>query len=161
MAPTACTDSPIWQLPTFPSVPEYRRLTPGEPRLHPDLRRHALCYRACHQPRIPQTDGQELPQALIDGLVTEPALAQDRRGSGPWSSARTSVHQCGGTPSALQYAVAHAWLDFGGEPVGERCEGPFGNERGKTQWACYGRANGFHWQVNVGPYGEQTYARKY
>src|SRR5204863_2078751 len=28
--PTACTDTPSWQLPIFPSVPEYWRLTPGE-----------------------------------------------------------------------------------------------------------------------------------
>ena len=29
-APTACTDTPSWQLPILPSVPEYCRLTPGE-----------------------------------------------------------------------------------------------------------------------------------
>ena len=27
---TACTETPIWQLPTLPSVPEYCRATPGE-----------------------------------------------------------------------------------------------------------------------------------
>jgi hypothetical protein len=27
---TACTLTPIWQLPTFPKVPEYIRATPGE-----------------------------------------------------------------------------------------------------------------------------------
>ena len=29
-APTACSETAIWQLPIFPSVPEYWRLTPGE-----------------------------------------------------------------------------------------------------------------------------------
>jgi hypothetical protein len=30
LRPTACTHTPIWQLPIFPTVPEYWRLTPGE-----------------------------------------------------------------------------------------------------------------------------------
>jgi hypothetical protein len=30
-SPTACSDTPIWQFPIFPNVPEYCRFTPGEP----------------------------------------------------------------------------------------------------------------------------------
>lgn len=68
-----------------------------------------------------------------------------------------------GTESAITYATE--WADrFWGEPIdGEYCKGPFGNgkTRGETQWACYGyewKDGGFHWQVNVDPWGDETYA---
>jgi hypothetical protein len=68
---------------------------------------------------------------------------------------------CGKSPSALEWATAYAARDFGGKAYGTYCEGPFENREGHTQWACYGTdSGGFDWQVNVGPYGEETYSRK-
>lgn len=65
---------------------------------------------------------------------------------------------------AEAYAAYHAELDWPNEAstgvaYTNYCTGPYENKQGKTQWACYG---GFlnkclKWQVNVGPYGEQTY----
>jgi hypothetical protein len=69
--------------------------------------------------------------------------------------------KCGGSPSALEAATVHAASDFGGFASGEYCTGPYENVVGKTQYACYGSdTNGFTWQVNVGPDGEQTYSHK-
>ncbi|HWJ50632.1 MAG TPA: hypothetical protein VNR42_06400 [Solirubrobacteraceae bacterium] len=68
--------------------------------------------------------------------------------------------------SALTYAGAQEWsrhwaeVDSGWLSNEPRCEGPFENVKGKTQWACYANFvnHGYlGWQVNVGPYGEQTY----
>lgn len=68
---------------------------------------------------------------------------------------------CGGYPSALAWATAWAESFWGGTAYGEVCEGPFENQIGHTQWACYGVDTlGFGWQVNVGPYGEWTYRYK-
>lgn len=61
------------------------------------------------------------------------------------------------------YAAYHAEIDWPGKGPAETsyCTGPYENKVGKTQWACYGDFpfNCFHWQVNVGPYGEQTYEK--
>ena len=68
-----------------------------------------------------------------------------------------------GSYSALEWAAEWANV-FWGEPLsGEYCTGPYGNgkTRGETQWACYGyewKDGGFHWQVNVDPWGDETYA---
>ncbi|MGP0103288.1 MAG: hypothetical protein ACLPUT_16905 [Solirubrobacteraceae bacterium] len=67
-----------------------------------------------------------------------------------------------GSMSALEWATLWA-DDFWGTPVeGQYCTGPYGNghTHKETQWACYGydwNYGGFHWQINVDPWGEWTY----
>jgi hypothetical protein len=69
---------------------------------------------------------------------------------------------CGGQSSALYWATRHAVEDWGWQATGEYCTGPYENVKGRTQWACYGKnEGGWKWQVNVDPYGSQTYAREY
>ena len=56
-SPTACTETPIWQLPIFPSVPEYWRLTPGEcfrPSGTPCHRTPTPAHRPATRPARPQ-----------------------------------------------------------------------------------------------------------
>jgi hypothetical protein len=70
--------------------------------------------------------------------------------------------ECGGTPSASEFAEAYAEELWGGKAKTELCQGPYGSgKRGETQWACYGHDTlGFYWQVNVSAYGELTYYKK-
>jgi hypothetical protein len=73
---------------------------------------------------------------------------------------------CGGTPSALWFATAWSVVFWGGSSTGEFCTGPYGNgsTHYQTQWACYGtnsNAPRWEWQVNVDPYGNETYANEY
>jgi len=71
---------------------------------------------------------------------------------------------CGGTPSALWFATEHSLEDWEWSPsTGEYCTGPYGNGKthGETQWACYGHNPVWYWQVNVDPWGAQTYADEY
>ena len=69
-----------------------------------------------------------------------------------------------GSHSALWYATTHSLADWEWTPsTGERCTGPYGNghTHGETQWACYGHNTVWYWQVNVDPWGGQTYAKEY
>lgn len=70
--------------------------------------------------------------------------------------------ECGG-PSAADYAYAWAVHFWGESERYVTCDGPYGNGKthGETQWACYGNGSNFSWQVNVDPWGEQTYHVKY
>ncbi len=67
--------------------------------------------------------------------------------------------ECGGTPSASEFAEAYAEELWGGKAKTEYCEGEYGSgKRGETQWACFGHdSGGFYWQINVSAYGELTY----
>jgi hypothetical protein len=68
--------------------------------------------------------------------------------------------ECGGTPSAAEFAEGWAEVRWGGKAKTEYCTGPYGNGKthGETQWACYGKdSGGFSWQVNVDPWGELTF----
>jgi hypothetical protein len=62
---------------------------------------------------------------------------------------------------AEEWSISWAYQDYGGGAWEiNYCTGPYENVRGHTQWACYGHdINGGcrEWQINVGPYGEQTY----
>jgi hypothetical protein len=61
---------------------------------------------------------------------------------------------------ALSRAAYLASEDWGRPAEGEYCTGPYENVRHHTQWACYGYftdGGTGSWQVNVDPYGEQTY----
>lgn len=60
--------------------------------------------------------------------------------------------------AAQQYADAH----FSGGPELDACDESGKNERGVAQWYCWGyftKKSG-EWKVNVGPYGEITYAHE-
>jgi hypothetical protein len=64
---------------------------------------------------------------------------------------------------AEEWSIYWASRDFGGGAWAIRyCTGPYENVKGKTQWACHGfDMNGGcrEWQINVDPYGSQTYHR--
>ncbi len=76
--------------------------------------------------------------------------------------------KCGGSAGAWEQAENDAqnkWAGrefFSPEARTERCEGPFENVKGKTQYACYGEIVGnvginATWQINLDPYGKITY----
>lgn len=67
--------------------------------------------------------------------------------------------KCGGSVSAAEATYAWAVHFWDSPEVTNFCEGPFGNGKthNETQWACYGEGSGFLWQVNVDPWGEDTY----
>jgi hypothetical protein len=97
--------------------------------------------------------------------ATASAMTKERREevlalAGKTKTDLCEYKECGGTPSASEFAEAYAEELWGGVAKTERCEGPYENVRGKTQWACFGHdtgGGGFHWQINVGPFGELTY----
>jgi len=80
--------------------------------------------------------------ALLLGASVTPASALTRAGAAEAAEYWATVDYGGGA-----WSVTH-------------CTGPYENVKGKTQWACYGyNKNGGceDFQINVGPYGEQTY----
>ncbi len=82
--------------------------------------------------------------AAFGAVAAVPASALTRSGAEEWS-----IYWANRDFYASAWAVSH-------------CTGPYENVKGHTQWACYGfNMNGGcqEWQINVGPYGEQTYHR--
>jgi hypothetical protein len=75
-----------------------------------------------------------------------------------------------GASSALAYtkeqaraaAENYASHHFSGEPYVWDCNSSGKNKAGEAQWYCYGYFNQKpgEWKVNVGPYGEITYAKE-
>lgn len=68
--------------------------------------------------------------------------------------------RCGGKWSAQEAAGDWAVALWGPPEDSEYCTGPYGNgkTREETQWACYGVGETFAWQINVDPWGNETYA---
>ncbi len=97
--------------------------------------------------------------------ATASAMEQGRREAVLARAGKTTTDlceykECGGSPSASEFAEAWAEDLWGGTAKTEDCTGPYGNGKthGETQWACYGKdSGGFHWQINVDPWGELTY----
>jgi hypothetical protein len=60
--------------------------------------------------------------------------------------------------AAQQYADNH----FSGGPELYACDESGKNKAGEAQWYCWGyfTSKGGEWKVNVGPYGEITYAKE-
>jgi hypothetical protein len=60
--------------------------------------------------------------------------------------------------AAQQYADNH----FSGGPELYACDASGKNKAGEAQWYCWGyfTSKGGEWKVNVGPYGEITYAKE-
>jgi hypothetical protein len=60
--------------------------------------------------------------------------------------------------AAENYASSH----FSGGPYVWQCNASGKNKAGEAQYYCYGYFNfkGGEWKVNVGPYGEITYAQE-
>jgi hypothetical protein len=91
-------------------------------------------------------------QAILGKLGVSPQLCE--------------YQTCGGTPSAFAFAEAWSVYDWGfSSTEGTGCTGPYGDGHTayQTQWACYGvgypwAGAWIAWQVNVDPYGNQTYA---
>lgn len=103
----------------------------------------------------------------LGGLMpaTASAMGQVRREEVLAQAGKTKTDlceykECGGSPSASEFSEAWAEYLWGGTAKTEYCTGPYGNGKthGETQWACYGKdSGGFHWQINVDPWGGLTY----
>ncbi len=80
-------------------------------------------------------------------------------GGGGVKSDLCEYEKCGGSIDAIEAAYAWAVHFWGTPEQAEFCTGPYGNGKthNETQWACYGSGRGFLWQVNVDPWGEETY----
>jgi hypothetical protein len=76
------------------------------------------------------------------------------------SRARPALTESG----AKSYTYKYAKEIWGYEAVGYpyRCNGPYENGYGVTQWACYGELpeSANVWQVNVDAYGNLTYYQR-
>lgn len=94
--------------------------------------------------------------ALVVGVTAMSAYAAPG-GSAPAIHIKPDLTKAGAESRAQEWAE----YDWSASAGTTRCTGPYENVRGHTQWACYGIfVNGpmnEEWQVNVGPYGEQTY----
>ncbi|HSZ13090.1 MAG TPA: hypothetical protein VK790_03540 [Solirubrobacteraceae bacterium] len=80
---------------------------------------------------------------VVLGIVATPTMAYTHEQA--WKDAK-------------EYALHH----FSGGPFEDECEPSGKNKQGEAQWYCYGSflEKGGQWHVNVGPYGEITYARE-
>lgn len=75
----------------------------------------------------------------------------------------TSAAAAASRGSAFHRAEQWASYDYNTGAGTISCHGPYANRRRQTQWACHGIfTSGYgqqEWQVNLDPYGAQTYHR--
>lgn len=64
--------------------------------------------------------------------------------------------------AAEETANDYAQIHFPGFPYLQGCQESGKNEKGVAQWYCWGNYHNRNkeWHVNVGPYGEITYAHE-
>jgi hypothetical protein len=98
--------------------------------------------------RIPTLEALRKTQQIIESHL-----------GGGIKSDLCEYERCGGKWSALEAATDWAVVFWGSPEDGLYCTGPYGNGKthDETQYACYGVGEIFEWQVNVDPWGEETY----
>jgi hypothetical protein len=96
-----------------------------------------------------------MKRMLLVGAIAVVALASL---VGPMASSALAYTKEQARSAAENYASSH----FSGEPYVWDCNSSGKNKAGEAQWYCYGYFNqkSGEWKVNVGPYGEITYAKE-